>query len=82
MKPEQVFYLKMNLNVILEGNKTDIFFPSITTRFIRVFILDNYGGDDIRIQGIGFFGVDTRLTNLLQEYRLENSLNTLLANVN
>lgn len=63
-----------------QGNKTDVFFPSLTTRFIRVFILDNYGGDDIRIQCIGFFGVDTRLINLLQEYRLENSLNTLLAN--
>lgn len=67
--------------MISEGNKTDVFFPSLTTRFIRVFILDNYGGDDIRIQCIGFFGVDTRLINLLQEYRLENSLNTLLANV-
>ena len=33
------------------------------------------------LQGIGFFGVDTRLVNLLQEYGLENSLNTLLANV-
>jgi hypothetical protein len=43
--------------------------------------LDNYGGEDIRIQGIAFFGVDMRLINLLKEYGLENSLKTLLANV-
>ncbi|CAF3992242.1 unnamed protein product, partial [Adineta steineri] len=63
-----------------EENKNDFFFPSLITRFIRVFILDNYGGDDIRIQGIAFFGVDMRLVNLLQEYGLENKLNTLLRN--
>lgn len=44
-------------------------------------ILDNYGGDDIRIQGIGFHGVDMRLVELLREYGLERSLQTLLANV-
>jgi hypothetical protein len=64
-----------------QENKNDFFFPSLETRFIRVFILDNYGGEDIRIQGIAFFGVDMRLINLLKEYGLENSLKTLLANV-
>ena len=67
--------------MIVEGNKNDFFFQSLETRFIRVFILDNFGGDDIRIQGIGFFGVDMRLVNLLREYGLEKSLNALLANV-
>jgi hypothetical protein len=65
----------------IEGNKNDIFFTPFKTRFIRVFITDNYGGNDIRIQGIGFFGVDMRLVNLLREYKLERSLHTLLANV-
>jgi hypothetical protein len=65
----------------LEGNKTDIFFTPLKTRFIRVVISDNYGGNDIRIQGIGFYGVDMRLVNLLREYGLERSLQTLLANV-
>jgi hypothetical protein len=44
-------------------------------------ITDNYGGNDIRIQGIGFYGVDMRLVELLREYGLERSLQTLLANV-
>ena len=66
---------------IVEGNKNDFLFSSVETRFIRVFILDNYGGEDIRIQGIGFFGLDTRLVTLLKEYSLENSLPTLLSNV-
>jgi hypothetical protein len=65
----------------LEGNKNDIFFTPLKTRFIRVVISDNYGGNDIRIQGIGFYGVDMRLVNLLREYGLERSLQTLLANV-
>lgn len=65
-----------------EGNKNDLFFAPLKTRFIRVFIKDNYGGNDIRIEGIGFFGVDMRLVNLLREYGLERSLQTLLANVN
>lgn len=65
----------------LAGNKTDIFFAPLKTRFIRITILDNYGGDDIRIQGIGFYGVDMRLVELLREYGLERSLQTLLANV-
>lgn len=64
-----------------QGNKNDFFFPVLTTRFIRVFILDNYGGEDIRIQEISFYGVDTCLVNLLKEYHLENSIDTLLANV-
>ncbi len=64
-----------------EGNKNDIFFSPLKTRFIRVFISENYGGNDIRIQGIGFYGVDMRLVNLLREYGLERSLQTLLANV-
>jgi hypothetical protein len=67
--------------LIIEGNKNDFFFPLLKTRFIRVWILNNYGGNDIRIQGIAFFGVDMRLVNLLEEYGLQNSLNTLLANV-
>ncbi|CAF3717650.1 unnamed protein product [Rotaria sp. Silwood1] len=65
---------------ISQGNKNDIFFPPFKTRFIRVFISDNYGGDDIRIQGIGFYGVDMRLVEKLREYGLEKSLQTLLAN--
>lgn len=65
----------------LAGNKTDIFFAPLKTRFIRIIILDNYGGDDIRIQGVGFYGVDMRLVDLLREYGLERSLQTLLANV-
>ena len=73
--------MKDHIYLIIEGNKNDFFFPSIKARFIRVFILNNYGGDHIRIQGIAFYGVDMRLVNLLREYRLENSLNTLLANV-
>jgi hypothetical protein len=71
----------MSFVLIVEGNKNDFLFPSLETRYIRVFILDNYGGEDIRIQGIGFFGLDMRLVTLLKEYTLENSLNTLLANV-
>jgi hypothetical protein len=67
--------------LIVEGNTNDFFFSSSKTRFIRVFILDNYGGEDIRIQGISFFGLDMRLVDLLKQFRLENSLNTLLANV-
>ncbi|CAF3230816.1 unnamed protein product [Rotaria sp. Silwood2] len=63
-----------------QGNKNDIFFTPLKTRFIRVFITDNYGGDDIRIQGIGFYGLDMRLVELLREYGLERSLHTLLAN--
>jgi hypothetical protein len=43
--------------------------------------LDNYGGKDIQIRKIAFFGVDMRLIHLLQEYGLENSLQTLLENV-
>lgn len=53
----------------------------MTTRFIRVHILDNYGGVDIRIRSIGFFGVDLRLVDLLRQNKLENSLPTLLTNV-
>jgi len=71
----------MSFVLIVEGNKNDFLFPSLETRYIRVFILDNYGGEDIRIQGIGFFGLDMRLVTLLKEYSLENSLKTLLANV-
>jgi len=67
--------------LLTQGNKNDFFFPSLKTRFIRVFILDNYGAGDIQIQGISFFGVDMRLVDLLKEYNLENSLSTLLANV-
>ncbi len=67
--------------LILEGNKNDFLFPPLKTRYIRVFILDNYNGEDIRIQGIGFFGLDMRLVTLLKEYNLENSLQTLLSNV-
>ncbi|CAF4114841.1 unnamed protein product [Rotaria magnacalcarata] len=66
--------------VLSQGNKNDFYFPSVKTRFIRVHILDNYGGMDIRIKVIGFFGVDMSLVDLLREYKLENSLNTLLAN--
>jgi len=71
----------MSFVLIVEGNKNDFLFPSLETRYIRVFILNNYGGEDIRIQGIGFFGLDMRLVTLLKEFSLENSLNTLLANV-
>jgi hypothetical protein len=67
--------------LFVEGNKNDIFFAPLKTRFIRVYISDNYGGNDIRIQGIGFYGVEMRLVNLLREYGLEKSLQTLLANV-
>jgi hypothetical protein len=67
--------------LFIEGNKNDIFFPPLKTRFIRVFISDNYGGNNICIQGIGFYGVDMALVNLLREYGLERSLHTLLANV-
>ncbi|CAF1426534.1 unnamed protein product [Adineta steineri] len=63
-----------------QANKNDLFFAPLKTRFIRVFISDNYGGNDIRIQGIGFYGVDMRLVNALREYGLERSLQTLLAN--
>ncbi len=73
--------IKTKRFLILDGNKNDFFFPSLKTRFIRVFILDNYGGEDIRIQSISFYGVDMRLINLLREYKLENSLSTLIANV-
>lgn len=65
----------------LDPNKNDFFFPPLKTRFLRVIIRNNYGGDDIRVQGIGFYGVDTRLVNLLQAHGLERSLNTLLASV-
>jgi len=74
-------YNRKYLFYFVEGNKNDIFFAPLKTRFIRVFILDNYGGNDIRIQGIGFYGVEMRLVNLLREYGLEKSLQTLLANV-
>jgi hypothetical protein len=67
--------------LIIDENKNDFFFPSLKTRFIRVFILDNYGEEDIRIQNISFYGVDMRFVNLLREYRLENSLPTLISNV-
>ncbi|CAF2772833.1 unnamed protein product [Rotaria sp. Silwood2] len=66
--------------VLCQGNKNDFFFSPITTRYIRVSISDNYGGLDIRIQFIGFFGVDMRLVDLLRQYQLEKSLTTLLAN--
>ncbi|CAF4466895.1 unnamed protein product [Rotaria socialis] len=66
--------------VLSQGNKNDFYFPPVKTRFIRVHILDNYGGMDIRIKVIGFFGVDMSLVDLLRQYKLENSLNTLLAN--
>ncbi|CAM4970982.1 unnamed protein product [Rotaria socialis] len=66
--------------VLSQGNKNDFYFPSVKTRFIRVHILDNHGGIDIRIKVIGFFGVDMSLVDLLRQYGLENSLNTLLAN--
>ena len=65
----------------LLGNTNDFFFTPLKTRFIRVFIKDNYGGEDIRIQGIGFYGVDMRLVNILREFGLERSLPALLANV-
>lgn len=65
----------------VEGNKTDVFFSPLKTRFIRVTITENHGGNDIRIQGIGFYGVDMRLVELLRAYGLERSLQTLLANV-
>lgn len=65
----------------VEDKKNDFFFPPFNTRFIRVCFSNNYGGDDIRVQGIAFFGVDTRLINLLKDFKLENSLKTLLANV-
>ena len=67
--------------IVVEEKKNDFFFPSFNTRFIRIFILNNHGSDDIRIQGVAFFGVDTRLLNLLKQFGLENSLQTLLANV-
>ena len=84
--PLSRMFIKISLRivkefVVLEGYKNDIFFSPLKTRFIRVFITDNYGGKDIRIQGIGFFGVDMRLVDLLREYGLERSLKTLLANV-
>lgn len=78
---EEIFVSKVSFCACVEGNKTDIFFAPLKTRFIRVFITDNYGGDDICIQGIGFYGVDMRLVNLLREHGLERSLQTLLANV-
>jgi hypothetical protein len=63
------------------GPTNDFLFPPLKTRFIRVVINDNYGGDGIHIQGIGFYGVDMRLVSLLREFGLERSLPTLLANV-
>ena len=65
----------------LAGLTNDFFFEPLKTRFIRLFITDNHGGDDNDIRRIGFFGVDMRLVNLLREYGLERSLPTLLANV-
>ena len=77
----KLFLKNINFVLYTEGNKNDIFFSPFKTRFIRIFISENYGGNDIRIQGIGFYGVDMRLVNLLREYGLERSLQTLLANV-
>ena len=78
---DEIFVLKVMFCAFVEGNTTDIFFAPLKTRFIRVFITDNHGGDHIFIQGIGFYGVDMRLVNLLREHGLERSLQTLLANV-
>ncbi|CAF1498963.1 unnamed protein product, partial [Adineta ricciae] len=66
--------------LLSQGNKNEFFFPSLETRFVRVIFRDNYGGDDIRIETIAFFGLDVRLIELLCEYALENSLGTLLMN--
>ncbi|CAF4544182.1 unnamed protein product [Rotaria sp. Silwood1] len=66
--------------ILSAGNKNDFIFPPLKTRYVRVFILDNYGGVDIQIKLIGFFGIDMRLVDLLRQYNLEKSLNTLLAN--
>ena len=65
----------------IENNTNNIFFLPLKTRFIRVFISDNYGGDGICIQNIQFYGVDMRLVNLLEEHKLERNLQALLANV-
>lgn len=65
----------------VEDKKNDFFFPPFSTRFLRVYFSNNYGGDDIRVQGIAFFGVDTRLIHLLKDFKLENSLKALLDNV-
>ncbi|CAF0781501.1 unnamed protein product [Adineta ricciae] len=66
--------------LLSQGNKNEFFFPSLETRFVRVILRDNYGGDDIRIESIAFFGLHVRLVELLREYALENSLGTLLMN--
>ena len=71
----------MKISMIVEDKKNDFFFPSFETRFIRIFFLNNHGSDEIRIQNIAFFGVDTRLLNLLEQFGLGKSLKTLLANV-
>ncbi|CAF0833713.1 unnamed protein product [Rotaria sordida] len=70
----------IDFTCILSRNKNDFFFPPLKTRYVRVVILDNYGGMDIQIKYIGLFGVDTCLIDLLQQYNLEKSLKTLLAN--
>lgn len=62
-------------------DKNDFFFPTVPTRFIRLWIFDNYGGDSIRIQSVEFYGVDSRLVDLLREYGLEKILPKLFANV-
>lgn len=51
------------------------------TRFVRIFVIDNHGGDDIRINGVGFYGVDMRLVAILRDYGLEGSLPGLLSHV-
>lgn len=63
------------------GTTNDFFFTPLKTRFVRICFAENYGGEDLRIQGIGFYGVDMRLVNILREFGLERSLPTLLANV-
>ncbi|CAF0747035.1 unnamed protein product [Didymodactylos carnosus] len=74
-------WLKVKVFQCPIGNRNihDIFFQPVKTRFVRIFITENYGAADIRIQGIGLYGVDMQLVNLLKEFKLEESLNALLA---
>jgi len=64
----------------LTRTTNDFFFTALKTRFVRICFAENYGGEDLRIQGIGFYGVDMRLVNILREFGLERSLPALLAN--
>ena len=41
------------------------------SRFWRIMILDNYGGDFMSFQGIQFYGVELRLVKFFEKINLE-----------